>query len=491
MDPARRSSLTRAATALVAGLALVGAASAAVASTGSPAVPGGDWPTFDFDAQRSGVGPLDTGIVAANLGRLRARIVTTPGTVDSAAVELHAIEVRGHVRDVAIMTTTYGITFAIDPGTGQRLWQFTPPSSARLAGSSQVTTATPVLDPDRSYVYATSADGYVRKLSVATGRQVWATRVTLLPSHEKLPSSLNISAGSLIVTTDGYYGDAPPYQGHVVEIDLVSGRITHVFNSLCSDRTTLLQPSSCPASDSGIWGRSGTVVEPDGKILVATGNGPFNGSTDWGDSVLELSPTLRLLHNWTPANQKQLNGSDQDIGSTEPALLTGAGGTPLALQGGKDGLLRLLDLDHLDGTGGPAGPRTGGQLQQLDDPGTTELYTTPAVWTHGGRTYAFVADGSATAAYVLGAGNRLSVAWQDGTAGTSPVLAGGLLYVYDPGGTLVIRNPLSGRVLAKLPAASGHWNSPIVVGGRIILPVGSYFAHHTAGTIYVWHLPGR
>jgi hypothetical protein len=41
-----------------------------------------------------------------------------------------------------------------------------------------------------------------------------------------------------------------------------------------------------------------------------------------------------------------------------------------------------------------------------------------------------------------------------------------------------------------LPAEAGHWNSPIVVGGRIILPEGSYFSHSDSGTIDIYHLPG-
>ena len=82
-------------------------------------------------------------------------------------------------------------------------------------------------------------------------------------------------------------------------------------------------PSTCPASDSAIWGRNAPVLEPGtGRILVATGNGPFNGRTDWGDSVLELTPNAsRLLHNWTPRDQAQLNADDGDLGSTSPALL--------------------------------------------------------------------------------------------------------------------------------------------------------------------------
>ncbi len=51
--------------------------------------------------------------------------------------------------------------------------------------------------------------------------------------------------------------------------------------------------------------------------------------------------------------------------------------------------------------------------------------------------------------------------------------------------------PVSGHLLRSLPAAGGHWNSPIVLGGRIILPVGNSNDHSTSGTIYVYHLPGR
>ena len=63
------------------------------------------------------------------------------------------------------------------------------------------------------------------------------------PSHEKIASSLNLSRGLLLVTTGGYIGDAPPYQGHVVSIHAATGAIAHVWNSLCSDRHGLLVPS--------------------------------------------------------------------------------------------------------------------------------------------------------------------------------------------------------------------------------------------------------
>ena len=40
----------------------------------------------------------------------------------------------------------------------------------------------------------------------------------------------------MLVTTGGYIGDTPPYQGHVVTISRATGRITGEWNSLCSNR---------------------------------------------------------------------------------------------------------------------------------------------------------------------------------------------------------------------------------------------------------------
>jgi hypothetical protein len=464
----------------------------------SSAIAPADWLRFDFNAERSGVGPAQTGITSGNLGRLRLQKVSVNGTVDSSAIELHGVKVKGRSRDVAIMTTTYGRTLALDATGGGRLWEFTPADIHSYEGSPQITTATPIADPDRRFVYAASPDGRIHKLRVANGHEIrsgrWPTRVTFDATHEKIASALNITGGSVLVTTGGYIGDAPPYQGHVVMISRRTGRITAVWNSLCSNRHALINPpASCHASDSAIWGRAGAVVEPGtGRILVATGNAAFNGSTDWGDSVLELSADgRRLLQNWTPPNQAQLNNSDTDIGSTVPAVLPKFQGLRLAVQGGKDGILRLLNLSRLNGTGG-AGPRFSGELQRIAAPGSDQVFTAPAVWTHGGRPYVFVADGSGTTAYVLsGSTPRLHVAWSSGSAGTSPIVAGGLLYVYDPGGTLNVFSPATGHKLTSLPAGSGHWNSPIVVGGRVILPVGNSNDHATSGVVDIYHLPGR
>jgi outer membrane protein assembly factor BamB len=435
---------------------------------------GGDWTRFGYDAARHNSGPAATGITAANVGRLRLQAVQLDGTVDSSPIYLRGIGGR----DLFVVTTTYGRTEAIDADSGAVVWRRTPPGYGSFAGSYRITNATPVADPSRRYVYAGSPDGRITKLSLADGHPVWSTPITLDPTHEKLTASLNFAGGAVLATTGGYIGDAPPYQGRVVQLSAANGRILHVWNSLCSNRSGIIQPSSCGSSDSAIWARSGAVVVPGtGQVLVATGNGPWNGRTDWGDSLLLLSPTLRLQRNWTPANQAELESADADLGSTGPALLAGG----YLVQGGKDGKLRLLRLSTLGGRLGA----TGGELQTVSLPGSADLFSAPAVWK---GTWVFVANDAGTQAWRL-ANGRLRLAWQNEMPGTSPVVAGGLLYVYKMnGGGLSVYTPGAGRLLTTLEAGSGHWQSPIVTDGRVALPEGNANDHRQSGVLDIYRL---
>jgi hypothetical protein len=270
----------------------------------------------------------------------------------------------------------------------------------------------------------------------------------------------------------------------VAAIDARTGRLVHIWNALCSDRHALIRPSTCSESGAAIWARSGVVVLPgSGRLLVATGDGKWEGRRHWGDSVVMLSPNAgRLLQNWTPTDQAQLDSGDVDLGSTAPAVVSSG----LAVQSGKDAKLRLLSLARLNGSP-RAGTRRGGELQTvaLGD----GLFSAPAVWRSGGRTWIFTASGESTRGWVL-SGGRLQLAWRKAAAGTSPVVAGGLLYVYDQdGGGLRVRRPTDGAEVATLSAGSGHWSSPIVTDGRIALPEGDANQHRTTGVLNVYRLP--
>ncbi|HEX6699776.1 MAG TPA: PQQ-binding-like beta-propeller repeat protein [Gaiellaceae bacterium] len=447
---------------------------------------GGDWTRFGYDAARHNSGPAATGITAANVGSLVRQRIELPGTVDSSPIYLRGATVRGSRHDVFVVTTTYGRTLAVDANDGAVLWQFTPQGYASWAGTYRITNATSVADPTTRFVYAAAPNGRIHKLAIATGTEVrsgsWPAAITRFPVREKIAPALNYARGLVLAATGGYIGDQPPYQGHVVAIDARAGRLVGVWNGLCSDRRGLLVPRTCAESGAAIWARSGVVVQPrTGSLLVATGDGRFDGRTNWGDSVLELSPRAgRLLRSWTPRDYASLESGDVDLGSTAPALLTAT----LAVQSGKDGKLRLLDLRRLGGRLGA----TGGELQTLPTPGGSGLFSAPAVARTGGVVRLFVATDSGTWCYVLRAG-RLRVAWRRGEAGTSPVVAGGLLFVYDPHGGLNVFRPSTGAVVARLGAGPGHWNSPIVTDGRIALPEGDANDHSTSGVLNIYRLP--
>ena len=174
-----------------------------------PGIPDGGWRTFDYDAHRGGVGPTATGITKSNLHSLRERIVRLTGVADSSAIQLHSVSVAGKLRDVDVVTTTYGRTIAFDPATGARLWEYAPKAIGRYQGSSRITTASPVADPDRRHIYAASPDGFIHKLAINNGHQAWSARVTFDSTREKIAGALNLSGRYVIVTTGGYFGDQP------------------------------------------------------------------------------------------------------------------------------------------------------------------------------------------------------------------------------------------------------------------------------------------
>ncbi|HEY7237205.1 MAG TPA: PQQ-binding-like beta-propeller repeat protein [Gemmatimonadaceae bacterium] len=442
---------------------------------------GHDWPTFNFEPGRSGAFDSATGISETNVATMKRQQVTIDGTVDASAIYLHNIQVNGAAHDVFFVTTTYGKTLAIDANDGTVLWRFTPSSYSQLAGTARIVNTTPVADPDRASIYTASPDGNILKLSVADGHQLWATSITSLASREKIASPLNYFNGHIIAVTGGYVGDAPSYQGHVSVLDASNGHLSSTWNSLCSDRAGLIDPTSCAQSGSAIWGRAGAPVDASGNIYVATGNGLWDGVKYWGDAVIKLNPTgTTMLANYTPTNTADLDNGDVDVGSTSPVLLDA---THVA-QGGKDGTIRVLDLAALSGTTA----HKGGESQTVITPNGRQVFTAPAVLRQGGTTWLFAATGGGTAAYTYSAGH-LTAAWSNSHAGTSPITAGGLLFIYDPGGTLRVYDPATGREIADLAVGSGHWNSPIVADGRIALPQGSANDHSTTDVFNIWRLP--
>jgi hypothetical protein len=99
---------------------------------------------------------------------------------------------------------------------------------------------------------------------------------------------------------------------------------------------------------------AGGGISSDGtNLYVSTGNGDFNanvGGNDYADSIIKLSPSLKVLSYFTPSNQMTLAEGDIDLGSGCPILIqSGAGSTPLIMQTTKTNEIYITNATNLGG----------------------------------------------------------------------------------------------------------------------------------------------
>lgn len=463
---------------LVAALVLLSAVRAA----------GQDWPQFNLDAQHSGTSRQETVIHRGNVTTLHPLYhVSLPGVADGAPAFLAGVATPLGQKDLLFVTTKNGWIRALDAATGGTVWSHQP------ATGPNYTTSSPAVDPNRQYIYSYGLEGRVHKYQAGDGTEIttggWPELATLKPSVEKESPALAVAVAMngtayLYVANGGYPGDAGDYQGHITAVDLATGA-QRVFNANCSDQTvhfTLTTPD-CSAVQTAIWARPGVVYDAaSDRIFMATGNGNYNANTgghNWGDSVFALNADgsgagSGPVDSYTPAEYQQLQNTDADLGSTAPALFPSLPGSSVAhvgLQSGKDAELRLLNMDDLSGAGGPG--HVGGELQKMPLPQGGEVLTQPAVWQSpsDSRIWAFVANGSGISGLELtvgGGGAPVLVSrWTMGNGGTSPVVVNGILY-YASYSRMRALDPATGTQLwSDASNGSPHWESPIVVNGRL------------------------
>jgi outer membrane protein assembly factor BamB len=421
-----------------------------------------DWPLFNGDAGRSGVVRGESMITPLSVHRLH-RVWEIK--LDSSS-ETSPVAAGGRL----YVTTRAGVTYAIEESNGEIDWRF----STHGPG---YTTAAPAVDASAGVVYVPALDGFIHELSLSTGTestgQGFPVRLTFQPDLDKDASPFNLSTGHLYAVTSAYLGDIGNFEGHLAVIRLRDGR-ERVVNAECANVKVLLRRGQCPDIQGGIWARAGAVIDPDpsmgGRVYVTTGNGKmnaFHGGNGYGDAVIAVSSDgAAILDFYTPSNFKQLDTDDMDLGSTAPVMLPRQprSGTPLlAVQGGKDGVLHLLNRKHLGGVGGA--------LQ--DYPIGEGVYSAPAVWTDPhGSTWVFVGTASAMRGLRIltdaSGSSTIRAGWMVGVGGTSPVIANGLVFVA-ASGTLRALDALTGSLRWQTSIGAIHWQSPIVIDGRVFI----------------------
>ena len=112
---------------------------------------------------------------------------------------------------------------------------------------------------------------------------------------------------------------------------------------------------------------------------MITGNGHFDGTTNYGDSFLKLSTGsgINVASFFAPSNQQNLNDNDTDLGAGGATVLIDAPSAPvphLVIGGGKQGTLYLLNRDSLGGNNGT----DSGVVQSFNI--GNGIFATPAFW---------------------------------------------------------------------------------------------------------------
>lgn len=459
-----------------------------------------DWLQFNFDPQHSGNNTKEKEITRQNVGRLHQLFkISLPSIVDGAPAYLSNVKTSSGIINMFFVTTKDGHIIAINASNGKILWSHQYGSgNYRINNGVQktYTTSSPAIDPNRKFVYSYGLDGYVHKYKVNDGIEIksggWPELCTLKPYNEKGSSALAIATtkdGSsyLYVANGGYLGDRGDYQGHVTTINLSNGD-QKVFNANGSNQSVhFVERPGKPdwhSVQSAVWARSGVVYDAQtDRIYFATGNGRFDPSGhDWGDAVLAINPDGSgkngfPLDSYTPVNFEELDRRDLDLGSTAPAIIP----TPpnckikeLAVQSGKDKVLRLINLDNLSGKGGPG--NVGGEIGSLIKvPSDEMVFTAPAVWVNpkNKTSWIFVGTYNGLSAFSLQVDKsempNLKLEWKQSEGSSSPIIANGILFCAVSGSIRAL-DPISGKLLwSDNSIGRVHWESPIIDNGVLYI----------------------
>jgi outer membrane protein assembly factor BamB len=271
--------------------------------------------TRGYDFRRSGVNREETVLTAQAVAARGIKKLFTLATPDDArGCEASPLVVPGvhladgSVHDVVVLATMANWIYAFDADHGALLWSRhlgTPIDGsqkidAHLINQHWGILSTPVIDHGTIYGCAwISHDGTAEKgehfafaVDVATGtltRPLLSLEGTVFtPGHGLAPirfrsaqrkqrAALAITGGALIIPFGTIAETAQTAHGWLIALDLASWRIAANW---CS---------TARGFGGGIWmAGAGPVVLDDGDLAFFTGNGDFDGVTDFGESLVRL-----------------------------------------------------------------------------------------------------------------------------------------------------------------------------------------------------------
>jgi hypothetical protein len=446
-------------------------------------------------------------------------------------------------RNVVFIATEHDSIYAFDadsPNSCAPLWQVsflgsgvTPVMPSDINNNGDIVpeigiTSTPVIDPVTNTIYvlpktketvgtvngqacSTASPCFVHRLhalDLVTGAEKFGGPVVISATnfvpYRHLQRPALLLANNTVYIAFGSHGDQCTYSGWVMGYD--AGTLAQVF---VRSLTNSLPSQGC--NRGGIWlAGAGPAADAGGNVYVSLGNGTYDGSTNYGDSAVKLSPTGSILDWFTPFNQATFNANDLDLASSGVLILPDSVGSTahphLALSTGKIAILYLLDQTNM----GKFNSSTNNDVQEVvpvPPPNTTLLdggnYGLPAYWNGNiyttGQNFPLsqfqISNGTIATPQSAKSSNTFpprggipsvsangttgGVVWivdYSGWAGNTPAI----LDAYDANnvGTLLFSSPTSGTGSAG-PAVK--WSVPTVANGKVY--VGAQYSFSVFGLL--------
>jgi outer membrane protein assembly factor BamB len=310
---------------------------------------GRGWNTFGGDAQRTGWNRGETDLAPDNIKGLKiewgTKLNIAPRGLNGLTVPIARANMstsRG-IKDFIILGSASDQLFVVDGDNGKVVWEKTltiegKPQRAESWLCPNAQNATPLLagapgGRGGQVVYALASDGRLHGFNLLGGEEVLSP-TPFIPAFGK---SWSLNTGGNVIYTTTSQGCNNVRSG-VWDIDLADP--AHKVSSFAT--------STNNGGGSGVWGRAGPAMTSGGRLIVETGDGPYDPAKGlYSDSVIALSAKeLKLLDYYTPANRTWITKKDLDMGNMS-AVVFPFKNRELVASGGKEGVIYLLDSKNL------------------------------------------------------------------------------------------------------------------------------------------------
>lgn len=328
--------------------------------------------TWHLDNARTGLNNQETILTPANLhsgkfGKLFSYLVD--GYLYAQPLCVSNLSINGARHNVVFAATEYDSVYAFDTDNfrdGTPLWKTSllqPGETPQRGGNPKPwigVTSTPVIDLSTETMYVVSAQDAgngaffrLHALDITTGSERKNSPVLITAS---VPGSNKDSVNGIVTLTASclqrtalllnrgilYFGFSACGSGWVLGYDAATLGQTGVLNT-----SPNANGYGAYGGAGGVWmGGGGPVGDENGFAYVTTGNGPYDGSTAWGDSILKLDAQLHIVDHFTPFDYNFLQCKDLDLSGGGAMLIPQSG---RLLAGGKGGKMYLVNKESLGG----------------------------------------------------------------------------------------------------------------------------------------------